>query len=101
MPMPSLEIMLRKRALPTNVHKYMHTYICEKRFTKLAIGLGINIPISFSGMALNAFWKKTPLHIYLYTNIRLESTGEAAFGIRAYPFLVKSPLNAFDLFSFQ
>ena len=38
---------------------YMNKYVCGKLFTKDAIfELGIGIASLFSGMALNAFWKR-------------------------------------------
>ena len=41
----------------------MHIYLCEKLLTKTTIfELGIGMASSFSGMALNTFWKRA-VHI--------------------------------------
>ena len=47
---------------------YPHIYICEKLFSKTTIiELGIGIASSFSGMPLNAFWKRALLiHIAVH-----------------------------------
>ena len=56
-----------------NMYIYSHIHMCEKVFTKSTIfELDIGIASSFSGMAVNAFWKRTLqiymcIYIYIYT----------------------------------
>ena len=62
MPMPSLEIVFWKRTVRKYLDIYAYTHICEKLSTKVQ---SLNLASSFSGMALNAFLKRT-LYIYIY-----------------------------------
>ena len=70
--MPSSEIMFWKITLHTYVHIYaciyIYIYIRENGLTKTIFEIGIEIASVFSGMALNAFWKRA-LHIYIYIYI--------------------------------
>ena len=58
MPMPSLEIMFWQKALHKYVHISAHTHIWKALYQITTLELGFGIARSFSGMAINAFWKR-------------------------------------------
>ena len=72
MPMPCLEIMFWKRALQKYVHIHAHTQMPKHNLDQNTIfDLGIGIERSFSGMALNVFWKRAlqTLKVNLVTHV--------------------------------
>ena len=63
MPMPSSEIIFWKRILHKYVDIYAYTHMWKACYQNTTIGRGICIASSFSGMALNAVWKRA---LYMY-----------------------------------
>ena len=57
-PRPCLKIMFGKRALHKYVYVYTYTDMWKTLYQNTIFELGIGIAISFSGMALTAFWKR-------------------------------------------
>ena len=60
MPLPSLQVMSWKRAIHKYVHIYTYIYMWKALYQNPIFELGICIASSFSGMVLNAFWKRAP-----------------------------------------
>ena len=69
MPMPSSEIMFRKRALHKYVHIYPLIHLWKGLYQNTIFELSIGIASSFSGMVLNVFWK-IALHMFCVKLIR-------------------------------
>ena len=65
MPMPSSEIIFWKRTLHTYVHTYAYIHMWKALYQNTILEFGFGITNSFSGMALNRFWKRA-LHILEY-----------------------------------
>ena len=63
MPMSSLEVMFRKRALHKYVHICAYINIWKALFQNTIIEFGLGIAFSFSGMAVNAFLEKSSSNI--------------------------------------